>query len=280
MEIKLHSNATTTPRTRKYIQDSNKTDAELAEELNISVDTVRRWRKRDDCYDKSHRPNTIHRALSREQEAILVFLRLRLALSLDELLEAARLLVQQGISRASISRMLQNWQVSRIGKPDLAQAAGHLRLDIFPLPEVISHKQGVLLVFSDPVSGYLAVALRERDEHQPLEGLVGFLQNGLLLPVLSIAARPSTLAQKLAQELGVPLHAAEEESWLAEAAKGNFQQPLEAMLNGERFDKRLGLGAVLLEFEDLLNQRIIRSRLKNLTPAAWLKLRQETSHSA
>lgn len=101
MEIKLHSNATTTPRTRKYIQASGKSDGELAEELNISVDTVRRWRKRNDCYDKSHRPNTIRRALSHEQEALLVFLRLRLALSLDELVDAARLMVQQDISRAA-----------------------------------------------------------------------------------------------------------------------------------------------------------------------------------
>lgn len=273
MEIKLHSNATTTPRTRKYIQDSTKTDGELAEELNISVDTVRRWRKRDDCYDKSHRPNTIRRALSHEQEAILVFLRLRLALSLDELVEAARLLVQQGISRASVSRTLQNWQVSRLSKPNLQQPVGHLRVDTFALPEVVSHKHGTLLIFSDLVSGYIAVALRERDESQPLAPLVGFLREGLLLPVLSLTALPNPLVQQLSQQLQVPLNAAQPEAWQLTAASGNYQQPLEALLNGERFDKRLGPGGILLEFEDLLNLRIIRSRLKNLSPAAWLKQR-------
>lgn len=277
MEIKLHSNATTTPRTRKYIQESDKTDGELAEELNISVDTVRRWRMRDDCYDKSHRPNTIHRALSQEQEAILVFLRLRLALSLDELLEAARLLVQQGISRASVSRTLQNWQQSRIARPDLKRACGHLWLDVFPLPEVVSHKQGELLVFSDRVSGYMAVALRERGCVGIPDPLVGFLRQGLLLPVLSITARPSPFAQQLAEALSVPLHSAPEENWQQQAKEGNYRQGLEVLLNGERFDKRLGLGAVLLEFEDLLNQRIIRSRLKNLTPAAWLRLHQPSA---
>ena len=33
MEIKLHANATTTPRTRKYLQESTKSDRELAQEL-------------------------------------------------------------------------------------------------------------------------------------------------------------------------------------------------------------------------------------------------------
>ncbi|VEB99320.1 Uncharacterised protein [Cedecea lapagei] len=272
MEIKLHSNATTTPRTRKYIQESEKTDGELAEELNISVDTVRRWRRRDDCYDKSHRPNTIHRALSHEQESMLVFLRLRLALSLDELLEAARLLIQQGISRASVSRMLQNWQQSRMSKPDLNKQPGHFVLDTFPLPEILSHKQGELLAFSDRVSGYIAVALRERGCEGVADPLVGFLREGLPLPVLSLTAKPCAFTQTLAETLGVPLTAAPQESWLEKAGQGNYHQPLEALLNGERFDKRLGLGAVLLEFEDLLNKRMIRSRLKNLTPEAWLKL--------
>ncbi|AIR61416.1 hypothetical protein LH23_12350 [Cedecea neteri] len=272
MEIKLHSNATTTPRTRKYIQESAKTDGELAEELNISVDTVRRWRKRDDCYDKSHRPNTIHRALSHEQESMLVFLRVRLALSLDELLEAARLLIQQGISRASVSRMLQNWQQSRMAKPTLSQTPGHIVLDSFPLPEIISHKQGELLVFSERTSGYMAVALRERGSEEVPEPLVGFLREGLPLTVLSLTAKSCPFTQKLAGALDVPLHAAAQENWLEKAGQGNYQQPLETLLNGERFDKRLGLGAVLLEFEDLLNKRIIRSRLKNLTPEAWLKL--------
>lgn len=273
MEIKLHTNATTTPRTRKYIQSSDKSDSELAEELNISVDTVRRWRKRDDCYDKSHRPNTIHRALSPEQEALLIFLRVRLALSLDELLEAAQLLVQQGISRASVSRTLQNWQQSRLTKPDLKQPVGHLRLDVFPLPETISRKHGALLAFSCPVSGFLAVALRERGSEQTLEALVGFLQQGLPLQVQSIMACPSELARQLTHKLQVPLHETQQEEWQIRAANGEWAQTLEQLLNGERYDKRLGFGAVLLEFEDLLNKRIIRNRLKNLSPVAWLKSR-------
>ena len=37
MEIKLHANATTTPRIRRYLQQSDKSDRELAVELGICV---------------------------------------------------------------------------------------------------------------------------------------------------------------------------------------------------------------------------------------------------
>ena len=36
MEIKLHANATTTPRIRRYLQQSEKSDRELAAELATS----------------------------------------------------------------------------------------------------------------------------------------------------------------------------------------------------------------------------------------------------
>ena len=51
MEIKLHANATTTPRTRKYLQESTNSDRELAQELGISITTVRRWRNRRQISD-------------------------------------------------------------------------------------------------------------------------------------------------------------------------------------------------------------------------------------
>ncbi len=41
MNIRLHANATTTPKIRRYIQRSEKTNRELAEELGIAVSTVR-----------------------------------------------------------------------------------------------------------------------------------------------------------------------------------------------------------------------------------------------
>ncbi len=63
MELALHANATTTPRTRAYIQRSKKPVAELADELGVSETTVRRWRGRTAVDDHSHRPKRLTTSL-------------------------------------------------------------------------------------------------------------------------------------------------------------------------------------------------------------------------
>ncbi|MBF0589788.1 MAG: IS481 family transposase, partial [Magnetococcales bacterium] len=83
MDIRLHANATTTPKIRRYIQQSTLSDRKLAAELGITVDTVRRWRKRGDVSDRSHTPHRLRTTLSAEQERIVVELRRTLLLPLD-----------------------------------------------------------------------------------------------------------------------------------------------------------------------------------------------------
>ena len=48
MLVKLHANASTTPKMRAYIQASSQPPAALARELGISETTVRRWKQRRD----------------------------------------------------------------------------------------------------------------------------------------------------------------------------------------------------------------------------------------
>ena len=52
MELNLHANAATTPKTRSYIQRSKKPVAELAAELGVSETTIRRWRGRSTVVDR------------------------------------------------------------------------------------------------------------------------------------------------------------------------------------------------------------------------------------
>lgn len=46
MQLTLHANAVTTPKTRAYIQASTASVAELAAELGVNETTIRRWRGR------------------------------------------------------------------------------------------------------------------------------------------------------------------------------------------------------------------------------------------
>ncbi|BBQ82822.1 TPA: XRE family transcriptional regulator [Kluyvera ascorbata] len=106
MEIKLHANATTTPRIRKYLQDSTKSDRELALELGISVTTVRRWRNREQTADRSTAPSVVHKVMRQEQIVLINVLRHILQAPLDDLL----FIVVEGLgiplSRATLSRYL------------------------------------------------------------------------------------------------------------------------------------------------------------------------------
>jgi len=47
MNIHLPANATTTPKTRQYIQASKQLVTQLAAELAVSKDTTRRWKRRN-----------------------------------------------------------------------------------------------------------------------------------------------------------------------------------------------------------------------------------------
>ena len=112
MEIKLHANATTTPRVRRYLQESDKSDRELAKELGISVTTVRRWRHRQQTSDRQTTPHSIHKVMRPEQIKLINGLRDALQAPLDELL----FLVNEGlgiaVSRATLNRYLYRAQRS------------------------------------------------------------------------------------------------------------------------------------------------------------------------
>lgn len=107
MDIKLHANATTTPKQRKYIQESEKSVAELAEELGVSEMTVRKWKKRDDIHDRSSRPHHIQSTFSPAEEVIVVELRKTLLLPLDDLLEVVHEFIHEECSRMALARCLR-----------------------------------------------------------------------------------------------------------------------------------------------------------------------------
>jgi transposase InsO family protein len=113
MQIKLHANATTTPKVRAYIQASHQSVAALARELGISETTVERWRGRDDVADRATTPHTLATSFSAEEEEIAVELRTRLQLSLDDILEVMQRCLRPDISRSALHRCLKRHGVSQ-----------------------------------------------------------------------------------------------------------------------------------------------------------------------
>ena len=124
MLVKLHANAATTPKVRRYIQDSEQSAAELARELGVSEKTVRRWKDRVDVADRSSRPHVLMTGFSTEEEEIAVELRARLGLSLDDALEVMRRCLRSDISRSALHRCWARHGVSSKARAD-EPAPGH-----------------------------------------------------------------------------------------------------------------------------------------------------------
>ena len=112
--MKQHANATTTTEMRVFIRESDLPIAVLARLLKVSESTIRKWRKRDSVDDKSHMPKQLNTTLSTTQEYVVVELRKRLLLSLDELLEVCKNFINVNASRAGLQRCLKRHGVSRL----------------------------------------------------------------------------------------------------------------------------------------------------------------------
>mgnify|MGYP004712850667 FL=1 len=162
MEIKLHANATTTPRIRKYLQESDKSDRELADELGISVTTVRRWRSRDRITDRHTTPGVIHKALIPEQVSMINTLRDMLCAPLDELLFIVAEGLGISVSRATLSRYLRPALAQRKSSP--LQGKKALKSGVMPTTLERHHRvlslgiddggEHHLLWAREPVSGW------------------------------------------------------------------------------------------------------------------------------
>jgi len=147
MQMRLHANATTTPRVREYIQRSAAGVAELAAELGVSETTVRRWRSRASSSDRSSRPRTVRTSLSEAEEALVVEMRRLGGLSLDDVVEVLRRCVNPVLSRSAVHRCLVRHGLS--GRPvrdrppvqpfETDTPAGFVHLDVKHLPAL--HRQ-------------------------------------------------------------------------------------------------------------------------------------------
>jgi len=114
MKIHLHKNAKTTPAQRALIQtDSHLNTAELAQKIGVSPTTVRKWKKRDSVYDRSHVPCRLPTALTPLQETMVVLIRLCLRSGLDDLHAIVRRFIYPDYARSSLKRCLKRYGISR-----------------------------------------------------------------------------------------------------------------------------------------------------------------------
>ena len=145
--VKVHPNATTTPRTRGLIQQAEGSVASIARRFGVSEQTVRRWRARRTVEDGSCVPVRLPTTLSPGQEAVVCELRRTLLLPLDDLLRVTREFINPKASRSALDRLLRREGISRLGdlipkeeksphKAFKAYEPGFVHIDVKYLPQM------------------------------------------------------------------------------------------------------------------------------------------------
>ena len=113
MHVQLHKLATTTPRIRKLLQTSDASAKDLAKKYGITINTVYKWRNREDVHDLPHTPHTLHISLSEIQQQIVTELRERVGLSIDDITEVMNRCTAPKLSSSAIQRYLHRTGVTR-----------------------------------------------------------------------------------------------------------------------------------------------------------------------
>jgi transposase-like protein len=170
MHLTLHANATTTPRTRAYIQASDRSVAELAAELGVNESTIRRWRGRDSVADRSHTPHRLSISLSAVEEELVCALRTELGLPLDDITEVMHRCVNARLSRSAIHRCLKRHGISarrtgetpRVGVFEQT-SVGFIHIDLKHLP-ALQRIKSYAYVAIDRATRYVYLEIhRKRD---------------------------------------------------------------------------------------------------------------------
>jgi transposase len=172
---KLHKNAKTNYRIRKYIKTSNKPVSEIARELNLNVKTIRKWKKRINLSDKSSKPIHLRTNLTSYQEDLIVYERKAHKKTLFEIWDTLDKLIPN-LYPMKIYRVLDRWGLSVL-PPELTEAdrlvkkfrkytIGYLHMDLIYTPKFIlpdgTKKRWYVFTCIDRVSKIAFVYLAER----------------------------------------------------------------------------------------------------------------------
>lgn len=187
MEIKLHSNAVTTPKIRDYIRsNSHMSNALLGRELGISAPTVAKWKSRDNSKDISSRPHKLCTDLTPQEELIIVELRRVLLIGLDDLLCVIKDYIKSDISRSALYRCLKRHDVSNLEditpKVEYPKEApkkfkeyevGYIHIDVKYLPKMPDQKKrSYLYVAIDRVSRWVHTKVYENKTANNAESFI------------------------------------------------------------------------------------------------------------
>lgn len=144
---RYHSNATTNIHIRCELQKSNLPINQLAAQYNVSENTVRKWKGREELFDRSSRPHTIYYSLDEIEQQVIKSVRRATWLPLDEIVEIVQQLNPLA-SRSAVYRTLLAAALNKVPKKEREKAKkfkayepGYLHIDVTYLPKMNGKRQ-------------------------------------------------------------------------------------------------------------------------------------------
>ena len=296
MLIKLHSQATTTPKIRAKIQASDEPAWVLAERFGTTEQTVWKWRKRDSVQDRSHTAHRLQTTLTLAQEAVAVSLRKTLLVSLDDLLAVVREFLNPDVSRSGLDRCLRRHGVGNLRDLKVKDARpkhsgfkayepGYIHIDVKYLPQMEDQtSRRYLFVAIDRATRWVFIRiynnktvanarrfLRDLERACPIRIRTILTDNGKeftdrLFGLRKRAATGGHEFDRLCADLGIEHRLTPPRSPQTNGMVERFNGRIEDVLQSHHFRSGEELGATLHRYVWLYNQQLPQSALASKTP--------------
>ena len=176
MGITYHSNAKTSVHIRKEIQNATETLDELASKYNVNINTIFKWKHRENLEDKSSRPNKLQSVLTELDELIICEVRKTTLLGLDDLTNILKEFIP-AVNRDNIYRCLKRNNLSDLKallspkdtKEEIKQfktyEPGYIHVDIKYLPKLKGEQnRKYLYVAIDRATRFVYLSIKENKE--------------------------------------------------------------------------------------------------------------------
>ena len=309
MQIRLHSEATTTPKVRAAIQASDEPAWVLAERHGTTEQTVWKWRKRDGVEDRSHTPHRLQTTLTPAQEAVAVVLRKMLLVSLDDLLAVVREFLNPNVSRSGLDRCLRRHGVGNLRDMKTkeprpkhstfkAYEPGYIHIDVKYLPQMPDEtKRRYLFVAIDRATRWVFIRvfnaktaanarrfLRDLERACPIHIRTILTDNGKEFTdrLFGLRKRAATGAHQfdaLCTALGIEHRLTPPKSPQTNGMVERFNGRIEEVLQSHHFRSGEDLEQTLYRYVWLYNQQLPQSALGSKAPLyamkAWHKIKPE-----
>lgn len=301
MHIRLHKEATTTPKVRALIQASDEPAWVLAERFGTTEQTVWKWRKRDSVEDRSHTPHRLQTTLTPAQEAVAVALRKALLVSLDDLLAVVREFLNPHVSRSGLDRCLRRHGVGNLRDMKAkaprpkhsafkAYEPGYIHIDVKYLPQMADEtRRRYLFVAIDRATRWVFIRifnaktaanarrfLRDLERACPMRIRTILTDNGKeftdrLFGLRKRAATGAHEFDKLCSALEIEHRLTPPKSPKTNGMVERFNGRIEEVLQSHHFRSGEELEATLQRYVWLYNQKLPQSALGSKTPLKAMK---------